>query len=449
MPNGQAGDQQPERLPGAIGHYVVEGFLGTGGFATVYLARDERLNAQVAVKVLADNHSRNDDIRRRFLEEGQVIRRLDSERIIKVYDIGETEAGQPYLVLELADLGDLRRRVDALQDDGWSPTSDDLVAVIEMLGQAMATIHHHDLVHRDLNPGNILFRSSPGRPRSGGLLLGENERMMVSDLGLAKDVAQNSGFTVGAGTSAFQAPEQTVAYGAVDNRADLYSAAALIVWLLTGSGPRDLPDWPGVVGYQGWPAAFIDTLRASLAQQPDDRPATAEAWQQRLLTALGGAAADPSASTGRSTDPTIRSSASIAEHSVPPKTTGRRALLIGGAALVLGVGGLGVWAARDTGSSVERLDNGDARVAAQATTGQTLAIEGPDRLTVGDVGRYHASVGEGLANPTWLAPDGVRYTDEPIIEVEMVSEGRAPVQLMAQTAGGEEVSVTMDVEISN
>lgn len=439
-------DNGPTNLghPENIGHYRVEGLLGTGGFATVYLARDERLSAQVAVKVLADNHSRNPDIRRRFIDEGQVIRRLDSERIIKVYDIGETDAGQPYLVLELADLGDLRRRVDQLQDGGWSPTTDDLVAFVQTLGSAMTVIHHHDLVHRDLNPGNILFRTSPGRPSSGGLLVGADERMMVSDLGLAKDLAQNSGFTIGAGTSAFQAPEQAVAYGAIDHRADLYSASALLVWMLTGAGPRDLSEWQDVVRYQGWPASFVAVLDSSLNIDPDGRPATAEDWQRQFETPLfttSGSSASRAIATPFLAPPSA---------AVPTKSSLSRRTLLGSLAAIVVLGGGGVaWLTSDSGPKVERLDNGDARITVTANSGEELSIEGPDRLTVGDVGRFDAVVAEGLVEPQWLAPDGQRYENEPTIEVDAVSAGRAPVLLSAQTPTGETVSVTLEVEISN
>src|SRR5690606_28097749 len=112
-----------------IGRYRVDAVLGTGAFATVYRAVDERLDDIVAVKVLAENHSLDPELRERFLTEGRVLRRVASRHVVAVHDLGETDRQQPYLVLEYADRDTLARRVPDLLARGWRPGVRDLWAV--------------------------------------------------------------------------------------------------------------------------------------------------------------------------------------------------------------------------------------------------------------------------------------------------------------------------------
>src|SRR5712691_1489921 len=90
-----------------IGRFEVQRPLGSGSFATVWLARDEDLDAWVAIKLLAENWSFNQDARRRFIEEARALRRLDSERIVRVYDVGSLDDSRPYM----ADRGTLEDRI--------------------------------------------------------------------------------------------------------------------------------------------------------------------------------------------------------------------------------------------------------------------------------------------------------------------------------------------------
>jgi hypothetical protein len=85
--------------PMYIGSYRVERMLGTGSFATVWLAHDERLDAPVAIKVLADNWARHPEIRRRFIDEARLLRRLDDEHVVAVYSIDELPDDRPYFVM--------------------------------------------------------------------------------------------------------------------------------------------------------------------------------------------------------------------------------------------------------------------------------------------------------------------------------------------------------------
>jgi len=78
-----------------VGPYWIEAVIGSGGFSTVYRARDDRLDSAVAIKVLADNWARNADARGRFVDEARMIRKVASDHLVGLHDIGETSTGQP------------------------------------------------------------------------------------------------------------------------------------------------------------------------------------------------------------------------------------------------------------------------------------------------------------------------------------------------------------------
>jgi serine/threonine protein kinase len=153
-----------EKHGGKIDRYRIIAPIGSGGFATVFRAVDERLGSEVALKVLADNHSLVPDSRERFISEAQHLRRVDSYWVASIFDLGETETGQPYMVLELADRGDLETRVNNLWDNRRSLARDDLLVLSDTLAHSLAAIHAADLVHRDVTPGNLLVRHNGLRP---------------------------------------------------------------------------------------------------------------------------------------------------------------------------------------------------------------------------------------------------------------------------------------------
>ena len=97
--------------PGLLGRYAVRRRIGSGAFATVWLAFDDQLESPVAVKVLADNWSGDDHVRRRFLDEGRLLRKVESPHVVTVYDAGELDDGRPYLVMTYADQGTLADRL--------------------------------------------------------------------------------------------------------------------------------------------------------------------------------------------------------------------------------------------------------------------------------------------------------------------------------------------------
>ncbi|MEU8033908.1 serine/threonine-protein kinase [Streptomyces sp. NPDC049099] len=265
-----------------IGRYRLNRPLGTGGFATVWLAHDDELQAPVAVKVLADNWAHRLDIRDRFLSEARLLRRAGSSRVVQVYDIGELPDGRPYFVMEYADGGTL---ADLLAG-GPLPVGHALALTAEA-ARAAAALHEAGIVHRDIKPTNVLLHTAPDGTR----------RVLLADLGLAKSLAQASVLTLAAGSAGYQPPEQAEPGEGIDERADVYSLGAVGYELVTGSVPGppgrvvppgrlrpDLGDdverallralepdrarrWPGAQAF----ANELDRLSASLALRPARR----------------------------------------------------------------------------------------------------------------------------------------------------------------------------------
>ncbi|GAB2556103.1 serine/threonine-protein kinase [Kribbella endophytica] len=223
-------------VPSRLGRYVVRRRLGSGGFATVWLAHDEQLDAEVAVKVLAENWAHDDAVRRRFLEEGRFLRRVESEHVVQVHDVGELEDGRPFLVLTYADRGTL---ADRLKKAPLAPA--DAVGVVVQVGRGLQALHRRGLLHRDVKPANVLFRSTD-----------EGERAVLSDLGLGKSLDEVSRITMPGGTPSYVAPEQAMGER-LDERADQYSLGAVAYAALTGRSPHQV-DGLGAAGRVNAPA---------------------------------------------------------------------------------------------------------------------------------------------------------------------------------------------------
>ena len=151
----------PQRpMPQRLGRYVVRRRIGNGAFATVWLAYDEQLDSPVAVKVLADNWTEDAHIRRRFQEEGRYLRKVESPNVVSVYDAGELDDGRPYLVMSYADQGTL---ADRLEVEGLTVAQG--MEVVRQVGAGLQALHDRDIVHRDVKPANVLFRSVDGPAR--------------------------------------------------------------------------------------------------------------------------------------------------------------------------------------------------------------------------------------------------------------------------------------------
>ena len=272
-------------MPDRLGRYRVHRRIGSGAFATVWLAHDEQLDSPVAVKVLADNWAGDDLIRQRFLEEGRYLRRVESPHVVTVYDAGELDDGRPYLVMTFADQGTLADRLGADRAGGRLTTSQSLT-VIREVAAGLQALHDRNVLHRDVKPANVLFRSIHN---------GSDVRAMVGDLGLGKALDMSSRLTLAGGTPSFVAPEQA-AGEPLDERADQYSLATLAFLLLTGRRPfthLDLHDAaePGPVpslstDEQPFDEAVEAVIHRGLDRRPGERYPTVTAFSTALAAAL-------------------------------------------------------------------------------------------------------------------------------------------------------------------
>ncbi|MFC7620415.1 protein kinase [Microlunatus sp. GCM10028923] len=261
-----------------IGRYRLVRRLGAGSFATVYLGHDDSLDVPVAIKVLAENWSANEDVRQRFLAEARIMRKIRDKRIVQVYDIGTLEDGRPYFVMDFIDGGSL----DDLRKKRVEPER--ALRLCAEGCRSLQVLHDNDLIHRDVTPGNLLVSNGSN---------GET-RVLIADLGVAKSMIDAAGATMTAGTPSYMAMEQATGIGTLDHRADIYSLTALTYAMLTGEPPfkvRSLADILGR-GPQSDPEPIAERLGAppildalmvsGLSIDPQRRPPSADVLAQAL-----------------------------------------------------------------------------------------------------------------------------------------------------------------------
>ncbi|MFF0151583.1 serine/threonine-protein kinase [Micromonospora sp. NPDC005203] len=274
-------------VPDRIGRYRILRRIGSGAFATVWLGADDALDASVAIKVLADNWSYHADLRERFEQEARIMRRTDSSLLVRVLDVGELPDGRPYLVMPYVAGGTLADRLGS----GPMPVREALLVAADIAG-AVTVLHEAGVLHRDLKPSNVLFEPAADR-----------DRVLVADLGLAKALANASGFTIAAGTPGYMPPEQATPGGGLDVRADVYAIGATLYHMLTGNPPeqasragrggRSLPR-PSQVR-PGVPSTVDDLVRRALHHDPRQRWASAAVMLDELRRVIAAMERD----TGR------------------------------------------------------------------------------------------------------------------------------------------------------
>ena len=285
-----------------VGPYRLERVLGTGSFATVWLAFDDVLDRKVAVKILADNWSRDNDVRRRFLAEARVLLTVESPRIVRGFHMGETSSGQPYLVMAHADRGTIGDRVDERRREGRIFDARETVGIATEVAYALVDVHASGHLHRDVKPTNVLVRSSPTRRDIAGLA--PDETIVLGDFGLARGL-DLSALTMVAGSPGYVAPEQAAGLTQLDRRADLYPLGRMMLEMLTGdpggrattmaSAAAEQVDVVGLLaaspgGLQRPSAALVDLITRLVASNPDDRPESADEVAAALVGIAGASA---------------------------------------------------------------------------------------------------------------------------------------------------------------
>ena len=441
-----------------IDQYRLIAPIGRGGFATVYRALDERLDSTVAMKILAENHALDGDIRERFLSEAQLLRRVECPEIVTVHDVGETARRQPYMVLTYAGGGDLRNR--AGDGRGRQPVGEpDLLMVADTLAAALRKVHGAGIVHRDVKPDNLLIDSSAVvEAPAGGGLLAEGERLLLGDLGYAKDLIASSGLTVGGGTQGFNAPEQRIGLNTVDQRADVFGASALLFWLLTGEPPplTEAETQAAVAGL-ACSAPVQSALRVGLVHDVQGRFPNIDTWHRALAPArpaghMPQAVVPPAGAPALSNTVPTRLAA---PDSTPPsagsaatRNRGRGLAAVAAAiGLVVGllVASVGWSFLGGDRVTVTQLDDG--RTSVQRQQGDLrLAVFGPSSVQVGEQAVFEAAA-TGATSISWINADGsiVASEERLVLVARQLGEGR--VTLLATDVEGRTETVEFEFEV--
>jgi serine/threonine-protein kinase len=201
--------------------YRIDGTLGHGGMANVYVGTDTLLRRRVAIKVLREQYASDDDFVKRFSYEAQSAAKLSHPNIVNVYDFGREDHSY-YIVMELVDgatLGDLMRQENVLPE----PVALDYAIQI---ASGLAYAHRQGLLHRDVKPANILVT--------------KDDVVKLSDFGIARAVSEHTlGVTqpgMVMGSVAYISPEQAQGHD-IDERSDLYSVGVVLYQMLTGALP--------------------------------------------------------------------------------------------------------------------------------------------------------------------------------------------------------------------
>jgi eukaryotic-like serine/threonine-protein kinase len=241
------------------GRYEIERPLGHGAMAVVDLAHDVELERPVALKRLAENLSRDEEIRPRFLREARLAAKLAHPNVVRVYDVGEAD-GRPFIAMEHVDGETL---ADLVERRGPIPAAD-VAALGAQACNALAAAHAAGLVHRDVKPHN--------------LLLGRDGTLKLGDFGIAFGLEGTKLTVAGTvlGTAAYLAPEQARGER-VAAAADVYALGVVLVELLTGRPGRTAP-----------PGPLAGILTRCLDADPRARPTAAEVGRALAAAATEG-----------------------------------------------------------------------------------------------------------------------------------------------------------------
>ena len=281
-----------EPLPERIAQYRILHSLGSGGMAKVYLAQDERLQRQVALKLLPRHEADTVATEARFMQEARAAARLDHPNVCSIYEVGEAPEGN-FIAMQLVEGETLAARMGRRRLD-LKESLDIAIQVLDALEEA----HAKGIIHRDIKPANIM--------------LTPKDQVKVLDFGLAKTTVPGgdalsmgltqSGMVVG--TVPYMSPEQLKSEP-VDGRSDLFSLGTLLYEMAAGSRPfqaksgvevmsailKEVPpllDHDGDLSSPSLPPPLRRILRHALEKEPSHRYLSAAAFRDELVALRQG-----------------------------------------------------------------------------------------------------------------------------------------------------------------
>jgi len=261
-----------------LGKYEITDRIGRGGMAEVYRGYHVSLDRYVAIKLLHPFLADDPEFKDRFENEARNVAKLKHPNIVQVYDFDFDPEGESYyMVMELINGPTLKDKLFELASSGERFSIAESIRVVRAAAEALAYAHLRNMIHRDVKPAN--------------LMLDEDERVVLTDFGIAK-IVTGTQFTASGGmvgTPAYMAPEQGLGE-AGNERSDLYSLGVILFQLVTGRLPFDADTPLGIILKHvneplPSPRSFMPTLSEDmesiicrvLAKDPEDRyPSAAE-----------------------------------------------------------------------------------------------------------------------------------------------------------------------------
>lgn len=314
------------------GRYQLGEMIGTGGMADVYIAQDQRLSREVAIKILRSDLAKDPTFVSRFRKEAKAAAGLNHPRVVAVYDSGEEPA--PYIVMELVSGQTLRELIQG----GARLPLDRALEIGAGILEAISYSHQRGIVHRDIKPANVMITDSGD--------------VKVMDFGIARAM-DDLGATLTStwnvvGTAQYLSPEQALGEIA-DAPTDIYSTGCLLYELLTGEPPFT-GETPVSIAYQhvsgvltparqiqpDLPETIEIVLQVALAKKPEDRYSSAEAMLDDVNK--------------------IRNGQNILTKPVRPPLLTRRTAIISGVSVLL-IGALAVLGLSLSGGSSSSIGN--------------------------------------------------------------------------------------------
>ena len=219
--------KERQTVPAMLGNFRLLSVIGAGGMGAVFLAKDDRLNRKVAVKVMLSSIGSDPTILATFRKEAQAAARLNHPNIVQIYAFGE-EKGQPYLVMELVNGGSL----DGFIESGAALEPAFVMRVGMEIAEGLTAAQNAELLHGDIKPENILFD--------------EHMQAKLVDFGIASMLGSKSGNNEVWGTPFYIAPEKARRQK-TDQRSDIYSLGATLYHAIAGHPPFDGPDPVAVI----------------------------------------------------------------------------------------------------------------------------------------------------------------------------------------------------------